>query len=87
MWSERASPVSWVGPKRVREAGIAFDALPRIDLVLVSHNHYDHMDLDTLRKLSDRFTPRILVPLGDKALLESAASNGWTSWIGGRTST
>jgi L-ascorbate metabolism protein UlaG (beta-lactamase superfamily) len=40
--------------------------------VVVSHNHYDHMDLDTLRRLSERFAPRILVPLGDKALLESA---------------
>jgi L-ascorbate metabolism protein UlaG (beta-lactamase superfamily) len=72
MWSERASPLSWIGPKRVREPGIAFDALPRIDLVVVSHNHYDHMDLDTLKRLSERFAPRILVPFGDKALLESA---------------
>jgi L-ascorbate metabolism protein UlaG (beta-lactamase superfamily) len=71
IWSERASPVSWISPKRIREPGIAFDALPRIDLVVVSHNHYDHMDLDTLRRPSERFAPRILVPLGDKALLES----------------
>ena len=75
VWSERASPLSWIGPKRVREPGIAFDALPRIDLVLVSHNHYDHMDLDTLKRLSKRFAPRILVPLGDKALLESTGIN------------
>jgi Beta-lactamase superfamily domain len=75
VWSERVSPLSWLGPKRVREPGIPFDALPRIDLVLVSHNHYDHMDLKTLRSLSERFAPRILVPLGDKALLESAGVN------------
>ena len=75
IWSERASPSSWIGPKRVREPGIAFDALPRIDLVVVSHNHYDHLDLDTLKRLSERFAPRILVPLGDKALLESAGIN------------
>jgi L-ascorbate metabolism protein UlaG (beta-lactamase superfamily) len=75
IWSERASPLSWIGPKRVREPGIPFDALPRIDLVVVSHNHYDHMDLETLRKLSKRFTPPILVPLGDKALLESVGIN------------
>lgn len=75
IWSERASPLSWIGPKRVREPGIAFEELPRIDLVVVSHNHYDHMDLDTLKRLSERFAPRILVPLGDKALIESAGIN------------
>lgn len=71
IWSKRASPVSWSGPKRVREPGIDFDSLPRIDLVIISHNHYDHMDVPTLRKLSQRFSPRMLAPLGDKALLNS----------------
>jgi Beta-lactamase superfamily domain len=49
IWSQRASPTSWAGPRRVREPGIAFDSLPRIDVVLISHNHYDHMDMAALR--------------------------------------
>lgn len=66
VWSERVSPLSFVGPKRVHKPGIEFDALPKIDAILVSHNHYDHMDLDTLQKLSARDKPQLLVPLGDK---------------------
>lgn len=46
----RASPVQWSGPRRVRDPGLAFDVLPRVDVVLVSHSHYDHLDLDTLRR-------------------------------------
>jgi L-ascorbate metabolism protein UlaG (beta-lactamase superfamily) len=53
--------------------------------VVVSHNHYDHMDLETLRSLSERFAPRILVPLGDKALLESAGVKR-VEELGGRKS-
>src|SRR5882672_692812 len=71
MWSERASPLGWVGPKRVREPGIDFESLPRIDLVIVSHNHYDHLDLAILGRLNQRFSPRMLVPLGNKRLLRS----------------
>jgi len=71
MWSERAGPVSWLAVKRVRKPGIPFEELPKIDLVLVSHNHYDHLDLDTLKRLNAKFRPRFLVPLGNKALLES----------------
>lgn len=71
VWSKRVSPLRWVGPKRVREPGIDFDSLPGIDLVIISHNHYDHMDLASLKKLNQRFSPRMLVPLGDKALLNS----------------
>ncbi len=66
VWSERTSPWQWIGPKRVREPGIAFDSLPKIDAVLVSHNHYDHLDLPTLKKLSARDQPKVFVPLGDK---------------------
>lgn len=70
IWTERASPIFWYGPKRVREPGVVFKNLPHIDLVLVSHNHYDHLSLPTLKMLSDRFHPIILVPLGLKNLLE-----------------
>ena len=59
VWSMRASPVSFAGPKRHNDPGIAFDALPPIDVVLVSHGHYDHLDLATLSKLSAKFSPRV----------------------------
>jgi L-ascorbate metabolism protein UlaG (beta-lactamase superfamily) len=72
IWSERASPFSSVGPKRVRAPGIRFEDLPRIDLVLVSHNHYDHMDLPTLKALWDRDRPRIFTSLGNDTILRKA---------------
>src|SRR5271154_5898133 len=50
IWSERCSPVSFAGPRRARPPGQSLDALPPVDIILVSHNHYDHMDLPTLRK-------------------------------------
>lgn len=70
IWSERASPLSWIGPKRVRGAGIPFGKLPHIDLVLISHNHYDHLDLQSLKKLNNIFKPIFIVPLGDRDLLK-----------------
>jgi L-ascorbate metabolism protein UlaG (beta-lactamase superfamily) len=69
IWSERCSPVSFAGLKRHRPPGIRFEDLPRIDIVLVSHNHYDHLDVPTLRALQKRFHPRILTPLGNAALM------------------
>jgi L-ascorbate metabolism protein UlaG (beta-lactamase superfamily) len=69
VWSERVSPISFVGPKRHRAPGIRFDDLPPIDLVLVSHNHYDHMDVATLRALQKRHRPAIVTPIGNAALL------------------
>ncbi len=65
VWSERASPVSFAGPKRVNDPGIAFDALPPIDAVLVSHGHYDHLDLDTLSRLAAAHRPRVITTLGN----------------------
>ena len=70
IWTKRASPFFWFGPKRVRAPGVAFENLPQIDVVLVSHNHYDHLSLPTLKMLSDKFHPVIIVPLGLKDLLE-----------------
>jgi len=69
-WSDTASPIA-VGPRRFVEPGLAFDALPSIDFVVVSHNHYDHMDLDTLRSLAERGS-RIFVPLGNAITLRAA---------------
>lgn len=64
VWSERVSPFSFAGPKRMRPPGIKFEDLPKIDLVLLSHNHYDHLDIDTVRKIHDKFNPQYVVPLG-----------------------
>ena len=69
MYSERASPLSWAGPRRVRDPGVPFEALPRVDVVVLSHNHYDHMDLPTLRRLRDRWDPLIVAGLGNRAFL------------------
>ena len=69
VWSNRVSPLAWYGPKRHRPPGIRFEDLPPIDLVLISHNHYDHMDLPTLRRLVETFHPRIVVGLGNTAFL------------------
>ncbi len=69
IWSERDSPVSFAGPKRVREPGVRFDDLPPIDLVLVSHNHYDHFDLPTLERLWRRDHPLIVTGLGNDTIL------------------
>lgn len=69
IWSERASPVTWAGPKRIRPPGIRFEDLPPIHAVVVSHNHYDHMDLATLKRLHERFKPKIFVGLGNAQLL------------------
>ena len=72
IWSDRASPFSFAGPRRVRAPGVRFEDLPKIDLVLVSHNHYDHMDLATLKHLWDRDRPAIVTSLGNEAILRSA---------------
>ena len=69
IWSDRASPVPFAGPKRARPPGIAFDELPRIDLVLLSHNHYDHLDIPTLKRLHRRSAPRIVTGLGNGRVL------------------
>jgi L-ascorbate metabolism protein UlaG (beta-lactamase superfamily) len=71
VWSERVSPVSFAGPKRVNDPGIAFDRLPPIDAVLVSHNHYDHLDLATLSRLAQGHDPRVITPLGNDTIMRS----------------
>lgn len=66
-WSPRASPVRFAGPRRLNEPGLPFEALPPIHVVLISHDHYDHLDVDTVRRLAETHRPRFLVPLGLKA--------------------
>ena len=70
IWSERCSPLSWIGPKRYRAPGIRFEDLPAIDLVLISHNHYDHLDVPTLRRLAIKGAARSIVPLGSFDLVK-----------------
>ncbi|MGL4197774.1 MAG: MBL fold metallo-hydrolase [Allorhizobium sp.] len=69
VWSERASPVSFAGPKRNNPPGVAFDDLPKIDIVIVTHNHYDHLDIATLKRLVERDRPRIVTPLGNDTII------------------
>ena len=63
IWSRYASPFQWLGPKRVYKPGLSMEQLPRIDAVLLSHNHYDHLDIDTCLKLQAR-NPNILFIVG-----------------------
>jgi len=72
IWSERCSPFSWAGPKRKHEPGIRFEDLPPIDVALVSHNHYDHLDLPTLKRLAEKGMQRAIVPLGNMSLMKKS---------------
>ena len=81
IWSERCSPVTFAGPRRHRPPGIRFEDLPKIDAVLVSHNHYDHLDTPTLRRLR----APIITPLGNDRLLRRHGIKEVTPldwWIG-----
>ncbi len=62
IWSERAGPLSWIGPRRRRKPGVSLEDLPPLNAVLLSHNHYDHTDLPTLRQLSTRPGLAFVVP-------------------------
>lgn len=70
IWSERASPFQWIGPRRMRPPGIRFGELPDIHVVLISHNHYDHLDIHTVERLSVVHDPLFIVPLGVADYLE-----------------
>lgn len=70
VWSKRASPFQFLGPKRVNEPGVKLENLPLINLVLISHNHYDHLDIDTLTKLHKKSSPLFLTPLGNDTIIK-----------------
>jgi L-ascorbate metabolism protein UlaG (beta-lactamase superfamily) len=72
VFSERASPLSFLGPRRVRAAAVAIDHLPHVDLVLLSHNHYDHCDLPSLRAIARKFDPLLVTPLHNGRLARAA---------------
>jgi len=71
VFSDRASPFAWAGPKRAAPPAVALDALPPIDVVLLSHDHYDHCDLASLGRLARRDNPLVVTPVGHKGLLAS----------------
>ncbi len=82
IWSQRCSPVRFAGPRRARRPGQSLDALPGVDLLLVTHNHYDHMDLPTLRRVRRRWAPPTATGLGNarhlaKAGIRSAVELDW----------
>lgn len=79
VWSERVSPLSFAGPKRMRPPGLKFKDLPKIDLVIISHNHYDHLDIETLKKLNDWYSPKFIVPLGVDLYLNQAGIKNTTA--------
>lgn len=72
VWSDRASPLRFAGPRRVTAPGIRFEDLPPIDAVLITHNHYDHLDTVTLRRLHTRHAPQMIMPLGTDAIVSRA---------------
>jgi L-ascorbate metabolism protein UlaG (beta-lactamase superfamily) len=75
VYSERVSPIPNIGPRRVRAPGIPFDELPNIDIVLISHNHYDHLDLATLHRLEQSHSPLIITSLGNGKFLAKHGIN------------
>lgn len=77
IWGPRSSPNSWAGPKRVHAPGVRFEDLPRIDVVLLSHDHYDHCHLDTLARLARQASPGpvVVTPLGNGELARAAGFN------------
>lgn len=91
IWSDYASPFPGLGPKRVAAPGVRFDDLPKIDIVIVSHNHYDHMDLPTLKRIWERDRPVIVTSLGNDTILKQegieamALDWGREASIGGAT--
>jgi L-ascorbate metabolism protein UlaG (beta-lactamase superfamily) len=83
VWSDTVGPFGF-GPRRVAAPGVRFEDLPKIDLVLVSHNHYDHMDLATLKKLWDRDRPLVVTSLGNDSVIASAGLPAQARDWGGR---
>jgi L-ascorbate metabolism protein UlaG (beta-lactamase superfamily) len=72
VFSKRVSPLSWVGPKRYHPPGIEFKDLPKIDMVWISHSHYDHLDLRSLKKIAKRDNALFIVPLKMDRILQNA---------------
>jgi L-ascorbate metabolism protein UlaG (beta-lactamase superfamily) len=77
VWSKRVGPFSWLGAKRVHPPGLQIDQLPPIDIILLSHDHYDHLDAPTIQKLMKRDNPKLFTGLGvDRTLLHNGIRGG-----------
>jgi L-ascorbate metabolism protein UlaG (beta-lactamase superfamily) len=76
IYEQRVSPFQFVGPKRTRPPGIRFEELPKIDVLLLSHNHWDHLEIGTVRRIFERDHPRIVTPLGVGQFLEASGVPG-----------
>lgn len=72
MWSDVAGPFGMFGSRRIAPPGIDFDRLPKIDLIVLSHNHYDHLDIPTLKRLWTRDKPLIVTSFGNDTILRSS---------------
>jgi L-ascorbate metabolism protein UlaG (beta-lactamase superfamily) len=83
VWSRRAGPFG-IGPARVTEPGIRFDDLPKIDVMLVSHSHYDHMDLSTIKRIWERDHPKIITSLGNDTIIATTGATVMATDWGGR---
>jgi len=70
IWSKRCGPFGRLGPSRTHNPGLKFEDLPNIDFVVISHNHFDHMDLPTLKKIEKEFKPIFVVGLGNSRYLK-----------------
>ncbi len=79
IFSDRASPFSWVGPKRVTPPGLQFEQVPPIDIILISHDHYDHFDLPSIKRIHQRDRPKIFLGLKAGHILseENFQEMGW----------
>lgn len=73
VFSKRVSPVSFAGPRRYRPTGLTLDALPTIDAILISHTHYDHLDVRSIRRLCERDNPVILAPLKNSTVIDQVS--------------
>jgi L-ascorbate metabolism protein UlaG (beta-lactamase superfamily) len=85
IWGDVAGPVPYIARKRHRPPGLRFEDLPPIDVVLISHDHYDHMDIPTLRRIQVAHRPRFVAGLGQAALLASFGIHNvtqldWWEW-------
>jgi len=76
VWSPKVGYEGQLGVRRHRPPGVAFDSLPRIDIILISHDHYDHMDLPSLLRLQRRYHPRIITGLGNPGYLATQGVQG-----------
>ena len=80
VYSERVGPFSWVGPKRFMAPAIAWESLPKITAVLLSHDHYDHCDKPTLDRIAHRWASSVITPLGMKDLISKKSSLYELDW-------